>query len=410
MPLLRVQPHLLALNRAKIPRGLALSVPLNSNRFVGIPFGNATFNPVPTITGSPQLARTPWGVGLKADGTATTLAYALHTGQASATFWSLEAFVWVTSSTADGGVCGWDDSTNASSGVTDRYLSTANTVTNWFTDLYDGGNSTITAGSAAPGIHHIVCTYGNDVQSLYVDGLLAGSNTGVTSGGYTGYATPNFLIGATSTVYPDSFNGGVILLVNWANACWDYNEVRARYLDPWGMFRPAPVDLTFSLPAASNTTLSPPKASWNWKGNTPALNYSLATVQKDWVWQANTPKVNHSLAAAQKDWVWAPNAPKINGVVVTVQKAWDWVANAPAVARGLVTTSKSWVWNPQAPSFTYAFLFQPPKAMWSWVARAAVLSGGNIPGKVKEAFNVMRPIVWGVVRGVFTWPRMGPDQ
>lgn len=126
----------------------------------------------------------------------------------------------------------------------------------------------------------------------------------------------------------------------------------------------------FALKAAVPTTLSPPQKQWQWVGNTPVFSSAIQTAQKQWAWAAHIPTLNKTL--------------------VNMQKAWAWVGNVPTL--------------------TFTTIINPPKAIWAWVARAAILSGGNIPHKVKEAFNVMRPILWGVIRGTLTWPTIGPEQ
>lgn len=133
------------------------------------------------------------------------------------------------------------------------------------------------------------------------------------------------------------------------------------------------------VPAGSGTTLSPPSASWDWVGNAPKLNAQLLAVQKAWHWQGNAPELNSVLLTVQKAWAWAAHAPTLNFTLKTVQKAWAWAGNAPTLV--------------------FQTLIQPPKAMWSWVARAAILSGGNIPARIKAAYNVMMPTIWGVLRG-----------
>lgn len=209
-----------------------------------------------------------------------------------------------------------------------------------------------------------------------------------------------------------------------------------------------------ALKAAVPTTLSPPQKQWAWVPNAPAFSSSIQTVQKRWAWVGNAPVLGSALTAAQKAWQWVANAPSVshNSTVQTVQKQWAWVGNAPAINHALQTVLKQWAWVGNAPTLltgstitaaqkawawvanapriltgttlqtvqkqwvwakntpVFSTMINPPKAMWAWVARAPILSGGNIPHKVKEAFNVIRPVVWGVVRGVLTWPTIGPEQ
>lgn len=108
---------------------------------------------------------------------------------------------------------------------------------------------------------------------------------------------------------------------------------------------------------------------------------------QDWDWQGNAPTVSMSFLFANKAWHWAANAPTISSAFTFANKAWHWVDNGFSL------------------TFTTSLAFQ--KA-WAWTARRAIFSGGNFPSV--KGWNVIRPVIWGALRGIFVRPLIGPDQ
>lgn len=102
--------------------------------------------------------------------------------------------------------------------------------------------------------------------------------------------------------------------------------------------------------------LFPPSQAWNWNGQPAQLSQHLAPASKAWVWNPQPAALSFGLATASKAWVWAKNS---------------------AVLSFALSTGKAWGWN----------------------ARAAVLAGGNISPLLKKGFDIMRGVMWGVMRG-----------
>jgi hypothetical protein len=130
--------------------------------------------------------------------------------------------------------------------------------------------------------------------------------------------------------------------------------------------------------------LFPPSKAWNWNGQAALFNLSLGTVSKAWNWNAQAALLNLTLGTVSKAWVWAKNAPAVGLALGTVSKAWNWARNTiPGLPFTLGVSSKA----------------------WNWVPRPAIIISTSIK---KIAWNIMRPVLWGILRGEEERPRKGP--
>jgi len=104
--------------------------------------------------------------------------------------------------------------------------------------------------------------------------------------------------------------------------------------------------------------------SWNWNAQVGLLNLTLGTVSKAWNW-------NHQAAL-------------LNLTLGTVSKAWNWAANTiPGLPFTLGVVSKA----------------------WNWTHNPAILVSQNIK---QIRWNILRPVLWGILRGEEERPRKGP--
>jgi hypothetical protein len=102
------------------------------------------------------------------------------------------------------------------------------------------------------------------------------------------------------------------------------------------------------------------------------------------------------LLPPSKPWNWNAQSPPLNFALGTVSKPWNWHGQAATLGFSILGASKAWVWTKNAA--TLSFSLRMGQA-WGWVARATI-AGGNIPGGVKHGFDIVRQVIWGVVRGV----------
>jgi hypothetical protein len=102
------------------------------------------------------------------------------------------------------------------------------------------------------------------------------------------------------------------------------------------------------------------------------------------------------LLPPSQPWNWHAQPPPLNFALGTVSQPWNWHGQAATLSFALTGASKAWVWTKNAATLSFALRMGQA---WNWAARATV-AGGNIPGNVKHGFDIVRQVVWGVVRGV----------
>lgn len=245
MPTL-VKPQVPRLYPSVRPRGLQVCIGLTPDlkELARSPL----INPAAGTMGVQYLTNSPYGVGLAVAGTTANVGHSLTSGQPATTY-TLEALIYVTGSTGDGSICGWNGDVTGNSGTYDRTLQFASP--NWQVFHYDGGVKAASGGSASAGkLTHLIGTYdGSNLLTLYLDGRQVAQTSGVAAP-YTGYATPAFVAGR-SNGGGLNFASGIILFANFYTVCLTPTEVLARAADPFGMFAPPPRQvLSFTAPAA----------------------------------------------------------------------------------------------------------------------------------------------------------------
>jgi len=200
----------------------------------------------------PTLNPTPAGIGFYT-GTAAvagggqSIYYPCAQGPAQ---WTMEVLVYATNN--PGRYCGMIDSTPAS-GTFDRLLGRATTPSSALIYIYDGGVRTLNGNTVlvAGKVYHVVGVADGSTLSIYVNGVLDATPLPVANGGYTGYTNPVFVVGyGNPTSNMNGTTTDTIIHAIFANQAWSAEEVKQRYLDPYGFLVPVEGDVGVTSLAA----------------------------------------------------------------------------------------------------------------------------------------------------------------
>jgi hypothetical protein len=148
--------------------------------------------------------------------------------------WTIAAVIRCNSSwLADQTAIGYAESPGA--GAFDRSIKSASGF--WGGYLYDGAAKNVATGRTivANEWATIVVTTNGSTLDAHVNGGSSGS-VAVSNSGYTGYATPEFLIGNSASTGIDSTVALCLLLEDY----WEAGKSRAWIDNPWQVFQPLP--------------------------------------------------------------------------------------------------------------------------------------------------------------------------
>lgn len=154
-------------------------------------------------SGSVSWAGSPSGPGYKFGGSTSDYLTTGSLGAQAPTTWTFEVLFQV-SSTSSQYICGYQEAPGNSTADRRLYLSSTGVLE---CQIFDGDNQYATAGVSivAGGVYHVIVSCDGTNFHLAVNGISSGITT-VLNGGYTGYATPEFIIGRG--ILPSGAGGG----------------------------------------------------------------------------------------------------------------------------------------------------------------------------------------------------------
>jgi len=242
-----------------VPRGLMLCLPFVDPAYYGIGPRMAPLKPA-WIGSSVTMSNTYGGSGANVNGLGTGYAITWQTFQVNNPF-SIEAMFWSGPSITDRTICGYNQSSDNSSGTFDKaiYFNASNQLVGY---VYDGAPQTAvdsTTTFATNTIYHAVLTYDGTTLRLYVNGRQTATTAAASS--FSSYSVPLYFgIGAGPRQKPLGYDliasSCTMLLANVANSCWTAAEVLGRYLSPFG-FLDYPDDDVFSAMFGRAATVRP---------------------------------------------------------------------------------------------------------------------------------------------------------